>query len=108
MAVPAHAQFGGITFDPTQSAHAIVQISNEAKALTLQAQQIAAGSQTNLTLIQQLSQDVQIAATRTENLQPIRDDLQHHFQQPEVFQREADLEDSRKSTHTNERREQVR
>ena len=23
MAAPAHAQFGGITFDPTQSAHAI-------------------------------------------------------------------------------------
>lgn len=68
-AIPARAQFGGITFDPTQSAHAIVQISNEAKSLTLQAQQIAAGSQTNLTLIQQLTQDIQIAATTLKTYQ---------------------------------------
>lgn len=69
MAMPVHAQFGGVTFDPTQSAHAIVQISNEAKSLTLQAQQIAAGSQTNLTLIQQLTQDIQIAATTLKTYQ---------------------------------------
>ena len=63
MAIPAHAQFGGVTFDPTQSAHAIIQISNEEKGLVAQAQQIANGSQTNLTLIQQLTQDVKMAET---------------------------------------------
>ena len=63
MAIPAHAQFGGVTFDPTQSAHAIVQISNEEKGLVAQAQQIAQGSQQNLTLSQQLIQDIQMAGT---------------------------------------------
>lgn len=63
MAAPAHAQFGGVTFDPTQSAHAIVQISNEEKGLFAQAQQIANGSQANLTLAQQLTQDIQMAGT---------------------------------------------
>ena len=63
MAIPAHAQFGGVTFDPTQSAHAIVQIANEEKGLVAQATQIAQGSQQNLTLIQQLVQDIQIAQT---------------------------------------------
>ena len=63
MAAPAHAQFGGITFDPTQSAHAIIQISDEEQGLAYQLQQIAAGSQQNLTLIQQLTQDYQIAQT---------------------------------------------
>jgi hypothetical protein len=63
-AVPAHAQFGsGIVFDPTQSAHAVVQISNEAKGLVNQATRIAQGSQTNLTLGQQLIQDIQMAGT---------------------------------------------
>ena len=47
MAAPAHAQFG-VTFDPTQSAHAIVQI--------------AQANQFNLTLVQQLTQDAQIAS----------------------------------------------
>ena len=63
MAVPAHAQFGGVTFDPTQSAHAIVQISNEGKSLVNQAAQLAQGSQQNLTLTQQLIQDIQMAGT---------------------------------------------
>ncbi len=63
LTVPAHAQFGGITFDPTQSAHALVQISNEEKGLVAQAQQIANGSQANLTLIQQLTQDIKMAET---------------------------------------------
>ena len=63
MAIPAHAQFGGITFDPTQSAHAIQQIVNEEKGLASQAEQIANGSQTNLTLIQQLTQDIKMAET---------------------------------------------
>jgi len=63
MAMPAHAQFGGVVFDPTQSAHATQQIITEGKALSLQAQQVAAGSQTNLTLGQQLIQDIQMAGT---------------------------------------------
>ena len=63
MAVPAHAQFGGVTFDPTQSAHAIIQISNEEKGLVAQAEEIANGSQQELTLTQQLVQDVQMAGT---------------------------------------------
>ena len=63
MAIPAHAQFGGVTFDPTQSAHAIIQISDEEQGLAYQLQQIANGSQQNLTLIQQLTQDYQIAQT---------------------------------------------
>lgn len=63
MAIPAHAQFGGVTFDPTQSAHAIIQISNEEKGLVAQATEIANGSQANLTLGQQLIQDLKMAAT---------------------------------------------
>ena len=63
MAAPAHAQFGGITFDPTQSAHAIEQIVNEEKGLASQAEQVAQGSQTNLTLIQQLTNDIKMAQT---------------------------------------------
>ena len=63
MAVPASAQFGGVTFDPTQSAHAIQQIVNEEKGLASQATQISQGSQQNLTLIQTLSQDIKIAET---------------------------------------------
>jgi hypothetical protein len=62
-AIPAHAQFGGVVFDPTQSAHAVVQISNEGKSLVNQATRIAQGSQTNLTLAQQLTQDIQMAGT---------------------------------------------
>src|ERR1700712_5168964 len=63
MAMPAHAQFGGVVFDPTQSAHAVQQIYNEDKGLLNQAQEIASGSQRNLTLIQQLTEDVQMAGT---------------------------------------------
>ena len=63
IAAPAHAQFGGITFDPTQSAHAIQQIVNEEKGLASQAEQVAQGSQTNLTLIQQLTNDIKMAQT---------------------------------------------
>ena len=63
MAVPAHAQFGGITFDPTQSAHAIQQIVNEEKGLAIQAQEVAAGSQQNLTLLQTLNNDYEMAKT---------------------------------------------
>jgi hypothetical protein len=62
-AIPAHAQFGGVVFDPTQSAHATQQIFNEAKGLSNQATRIAQGSQANLTAAQQLEQDVQIAGT---------------------------------------------
>jgi hypothetical protein len=63
MAIPAHAQFGGVVFDPTQSAHATQQIITEGKALSLQAEQITQGSQQNLTLLQQLTQDIQMAGT---------------------------------------------
>ncbi|MBB5061620.1 hypothetical protein HDF16_006356, partial [Granulicella aggregans] len=63
MAMPAHAQFGGVVFDPTQSAHAVQQIYNEDKGLLNQAQELASGSQRNLTLIQQLTEDVQMAGT---------------------------------------------
>ena len=63
MAMPAHAQFGGVVFDPTQSAHAVQQIYNEDKGLLNQAQQMASGSQRNLTLLQQLTQDIQMAGT---------------------------------------------
>ena len=63
ISVPAHAQFGGIVLDPTQSAHAVIQIANEEKGLVAQATQIANGSQANLTLTQQLVQDVQMAGT---------------------------------------------
>jgi hypothetical protein len=42
----AHAQFGsGIVLDPTQSAHAIVQIGNEEKSIANEAEQIAQGQQ---------------------------------------------------------------
>ena len=70
-AVPAHAQFGGVVFDPTQSAHAVVQISNESKGLVNQATRIAQGSQTNLTLSQQLIQDIQMAGTALKIYQSI-------------------------------------
>ena len=62
-AMPAHAQFGGVVLDPTQSAHAVIQIGNEGKSLVNQATRIAQGSQANLTLSQQLIQDVQMAGT---------------------------------------------
>jgi hypothetical protein len=61
--MPAHAQFGGVVLDPTQSAHAVIQIGNEGKSLVNQATRIAQGSQANLTLSQQLIQDVQMAGT---------------------------------------------
>jgi hypothetical protein len=63
MAIPAHAQFGGVTFDPAQSAHAIIQIANEEKGLVAQAEEIANGSQANLTLYQQLTNDLAMAQT---------------------------------------------
>ena len=63
MAIPAHAQFGGIVLDPTQASHAVVQIANEEKGLVAQATQIANGQQANLTLSQQLIQDIQMAGT---------------------------------------------
>ena len=63
MAMPAHAQFGGVVFDPTQSTHAVMQIADEEKGLAYQLTQISNGSQANLTLTQQLVQDVQIAGT---------------------------------------------
>jgi hypothetical protein len=63
-AIPAHAQFGsGIVFDPTASTHAITSIANESKGLANQAEQIALHGQTNLTLAQQLTQDIQMAGT---------------------------------------------
>ena len=59
--VPAHAQFGsGIVLDPTQSAHAVQQIAQESKSLANQAERIEQGSQANLTLSQQLVQDIQM------------------------------------------------
>ena len=61
--VPAHSQFGGVTFDPTQSAHALIQITKEEKGLVAQAEQIAQGSQQNLTLTAQLTQDINMAGT---------------------------------------------
>jgi len=62
-AVPAHAQFGGVVFDPTASTHAITSIANEEKGLVNQATRIAQGSQANLTLAQQLQQDITMAGT---------------------------------------------
>src|ERR1700723_1882153 len=42
----AHAQFGsGIVFDPTQSAHAVVQIEHEERSISNQFQQIEQGQQ---------------------------------------------------------------
>ena len=42
----AHAQFGsGIVFDPTQSAHAVVQIEHEEQSISSQFQQIEQGQQ---------------------------------------------------------------
>ena len=55
-AIPAQAQFGsGVVYDPTQSVHAIKQIYNET-------QQIAQGSQAELTRQQQLMQDLKVVA----------------------------------------------
>jgi hypothetical protein len=45
-AAVAHAQFGsGVVYDPTQSAHAIVQIEHEEQSLANEAQQIENGQQ---------------------------------------------------------------
>jgi hypothetical protein len=66
-AMPSHAQFGGLVLDPTQSAHATTQIINEAKSLSNQATRIAQGSEANMTLGQQLSTDLQLAATALKN-----------------------------------------
>ena len=63
IAAPAHAQFGGFNIDPVQSGHAITQIVNEGKSLANEATQIEQGSQQNLTLAQQLIQDIQMAGT---------------------------------------------
>ena len=53
----AHAQFGsGIVFDPTQSAHAVVQIEHEEQSISNQFQQIEQGQQI-------LSNTVKIATT---------------------------------------------
>ena len=42
----AHAQFGsGIVYDPTQSAHAVVQIEHEERSISNQFQQIEQGQQ---------------------------------------------------------------
>ena len=62
-ATPGHAQFGGVVLDPTQSAHATTQIINEGKSLSNQATRIAQGSETNMTLAQQLKTDLALAAT---------------------------------------------
>ena len=48
-ALPGHAQFGGVVFDPTQSAHAIQQISQNI--------------QNSVTWQQQLANEIQMAAT---------------------------------------------
>ena len=63
MSLPAHAQFGGVVFDPTQSAHAVQQIANESRGLANQAEDIALHGQGNLTLTKQLLQDIQMAGT---------------------------------------------
>ena len=63
LAAPAHAQFGGFSVDPVQSGHAITQIQQETEGLAKQAEQVAQGQQQNLTLSQQLIQDVQMAGT---------------------------------------------
>ena len=60
-AIPAHAQWA--TFDATQNVNAIKQILNEQKSLVYQTQRIAQGSETNMTLAQQLSTDLKLAAT---------------------------------------------
>lgn len=45
-ALPAHAQFGsGIVYDPTQSAHAAIQIEHEEQSISNQFQQIEQGQQ---------------------------------------------------------------
>ena len=61
IAVPAHAQFA--TYDAAQSVNATTQIVHEVKSLALQAQQVEAGSQANLTLFQQLTEDYKMAET---------------------------------------------
>lgn len=60
-AVSAHAQFAVV--DAAQGVNAGKQIVNEGKSLVNQAHQIAQGSQQNLTLSQQLVQDIQMAGT---------------------------------------------
>ena len=60
-AMPAHAQWA--TFDATQNINALRQITNEQKSLVFQTQRIAQGSEANMTLAQQLSTDLKLAAT---------------------------------------------
>jgi hypothetical protein len=60
-AASAHAQFAVV--DAAQGVNAGKQIVNEGKSLFNQAQQISQGSQQNLTLRQQLIQDIQMAGT---------------------------------------------
>ena len=45
IAPAAHAQFGGIVFDPTQSVHAVTQIEHEEQSISNQFQQIEQGQQ---------------------------------------------------------------
>ncbi len=107
MAAPAHAQFGGITFDPTQSAHAISRSSTRRRDLP-PGRADCEGSQTNLTLIQQLTKDIQDGPDDAEHLPADRHDLQHHGQQPEVFQFQTDLDYGRERFAARHRAELVR
>ena len=59
--VPGHAQLA--TFDGAQAANATTQIKHEITSLANDSKMIANGSQANLTLSQQLVQDIQIAGT---------------------------------------------
>ena len=61
MTIPAHAQFAVI--DAAQGVNATTQISHEVEGLARQAEQIAEGKETNLTLTQQLLKDVEMAGT---------------------------------------------
>ncbi len=78
-ALPARAQvFTALpTFDAAQSINAIRQITLEDKSLANQAQRIAQGSETNMTLAQQLSTDLKLAATAMQTYNTILNNLKY-------------------------------
>jgi hypothetical protein len=67
LAAPAaHAQFGGVVLDPTQSAHAVVQIGNEEKQLANDAIKIENGQQIFTTTVKMAATALQTYNTVTQ------------------------------------------
>ena len=62
----AHAQFGGIVLDPTQSAHAVVQIGNEEQSLANDATKIEQGTQLFTTTVKMAATALQTYNTVTQ------------------------------------------